>query len=90
VRTTPATPPSTGEPYYFTLFVRRASGPFLQVRQMKLPWRFTASSAITQFAVTPNNDGTANVGLSWLIGVGSTDGVTHYFTLTPVGINVDS
>jgi hypothetical protein len=30
------------------------------------------------------------VGLSWLIGVGSTDGVTHYFTLTPVGINVDS
>jgi hypothetical protein len=87
----PATTVANGRaPHYFTLWVRQSGGPFLQVQRLRLPWRFTVTSTITQFALTPNGDGSANVSLSWLIGGGNTNDVTHYLTLTPSGIIVDS
>jgi hypothetical protein len=73
-----------------TLWVRRGAGPLLRVEGLKLPWRFTATSTITQFALTPNSDGSGNLALSWLVGGGDTSGVTHYLTVTPAGIAIDS
>jgi hypothetical protein len=44
---------------------------------------------VAQFQLDPNHDQTANVGLSWYVQNGDPNDVTHYFTLTPTGINVD-
>jgi hypothetical protein len=90
VRTPASTPPATPEPYSFVLAVRRGAGPFVVVDRRQLPFRFTASSMIYQFAFDRNNDGTGNVGLSWYVKPGDTTDVTHYFTVTPTGINIDS
>ena len=77
-------------PYYFTLLARRGSAPFTTVQRLKLPWTFTNSSIMASFPVDANPDGTANVGLSWFVKNGDTNDVTHYFTLTPQGINITS
>jgi predicted Ser/Thr protein kinase len=90
VRTPASTPPATREPYSFVLAVRRGSGPFVVVDRQQLPFQFTASSMIYQFAFDRNKDGTGNVGLSWYVKPGDTTDVTHYFTVTPTGIRIDS
>jgi hypothetical protein len=81
---------STPQPYYFTLWARRGVRPFVRVQRLKLPWSFTASSLIAQFSLDANKDGSANVGLSWYVKHGDANDMTHYFTLTPQGINIDS
>jgi serine/threonine protein kinase len=82
--------PRTPVPYYFTLYARRGSQPLMTVERLKLPWPFTASSLIAQLQVDPNPDGSLNVGFSWFVRRGDTGDQTHYFTLTPQGINVNS
>lgn len=82
--------PTTPVPYHLMLMVRRFSAPFHPVQRLRLPFRFTASSVIADFALTPNPNGSANVGLSWAVKRGDTKNVTHYFTLTLQAIKIDS
>jgi serine/threonine protein kinase len=82
--------PGSREPYYLGLWVRHGLGPSHRVERLRLPWRFTASSVIRQFALNANSDGSANVSLSWFVENGQPDPVTHYLTLEPTGIAVDS
>ncbi len=90
VQTPAGTAPSTPEPYSFVLAVSRGGGPFAIVEKRKLPFRFTASSVIKQFQFDPSRDGTGNVGLSWYLKNGETNDQTHYFTILPTGIQIDS
>jgi hypothetical protein len=88
---TPAgTPPGKREPYYLTLWLRQGSAPFHRVQRLHLPWIFTQSSVIRQFALSANSDGSANVSLSWFVRDGQPGAVTHYLTLVPTGISIDS
>ncbi len=87
-------PPRGGSPgtpvaYYLTLSVRRGSRPLVVVHRLRVPYPFTASSAVADFSVSPNPDGTGNAALSWYVRQGDPTDVTHYFTLTPNRINVD-
>jgi hypothetical protein len=79
----------TPVPYYFILSARRGNEPFATVQQLKLPFSFTASSSVASFQLDPNPDGSANVGLSWFVKRGDATDVTHYFTVSPSGINID-
>jgi serine/threonine protein kinase len=81
---------STIIPYYLTLSARHGSDPLQTVQRLKLPWTFTTSSIIAQFRVDPNPDGSLNVGLSWFVKKGDTADQTHYLSLTPQGIDINS
>ena len=84
-----STPPTTPEPYYSRLSVRRGHGPFSVVETKQLPYQFTASSVVQQFTLDSNKDGSDNVGLSWYVKNGDTNDVTHYFTVVPTGVVVN-
>ena len=81
---------SRSVPYYFTLSARHGSDPFVTVQRRKLPWGFTTSSTVAQLQVDPNPDGSINGGFSWFVKRGDTTDQTHYFTLTPQGIDITS
>lgn len=53
--------------YYFTLLVKRGGKGFVLVDRMKLPYRFTADSAIADFSVSATTSGTASADLSWFV-----------------------
>jgi hypothetical protein len=88
--TSPTTSPETPVSYYFNLWVGRGNGPLMHVQRLKLPFIFTASSFISSFTLDSEPTGIGNVGLSWFVKNGDTSTVTHYFTLMPTGIAVDS
>ena len=89
VKPPPGASADTPVAYYFTLWVRRGSQPFVVVHRVKLPYPFTAGSNIADFSVDPNPDGGANAGLSWYRKQGDQSDITHYFTLTPSHISID-
>jgi hypothetical protein len=82
--------PARRVPYYFTLSVARGNRPATRVQQLKLPFAFTSSSVIAEFTVDPEPRGIANVGLSWYVRRGDANDVTHYFTLSTRGVQIDS
>ena len=85
-----STPPSTRVPYYLTEYVRHGRGPSNKVDRIELPWTFTASSVVADFRLDANPGGGGNVGLSYWVKNGDHTDQTHYMTLTPVAINIDS
>jgi protein kinase-like protein len=78
------------DPHFLTLFVRDGGAPFVRIQRLRLPWLFTASSTLNSFSLTPNGDGSGNIALSWIVGAGNANGVTHYLTVTPSGLTIDS
>jgi hypothetical protein len=90
VRAAPGALPATRRPLFLTLHARRGRAPFVLVESRRLPWRWTVGSIVTQFQLDPNPDGSGNVGLSWLVLPRDQNTVTHYFTITPQGININS
>jgi hypothetical protein len=72
-------------PYFVTLRVAFGSHPFVPVERVKLPYPFTSGSFVSDFSVTGEPDGTAQVALSWSVRPGGAT-LTRYFTATPGGI----
>jgi hypothetical protein len=52
---------------------------------VKLPYTFTSGSFVTDFSLTGERDGTAQVALAWSVRPGGAS-LTRYFTATPGGI----
>ena len=84
----PGSKSDTKVPYYFTLVVRRGDHPIVTVQRMELPYPFTADSAIADFEVDPDRDGTANVTLSWYRLPSDKTDFTRYFGLSPAQISL--
>lgn len=61
----------------------------MTVQRLKLPFPFTADSSVADFNVTPNDDGTAGVTLSWFRRRSDKTDYTRYFGLTPAQISID-
>jgi hypothetical protein len=81
---------SSSVPYYLTLSARRGSQQFVQVERLKLPFPFTASSALVNFGLSPSSDGEASASLEYYVKQGDSGAVTHYFTISPSQIKIDS
>jgi hypothetical protein len=72
-------------PYFVTLRVAFESQHLVPVERVKLPYTFTSGSFVTDFSLTGEPDGTAQVALSWSVRPGGPN-LTRYFTATPGGI----
>jgi serine/threonine protein kinase len=88
----PSAPASTRLPLYVTLQARRGAMPFVTVEQLRLPsrWVWTGTSVVTSFRLDPNPDGSGGIGVSWIVTPNEENAVTHYLTIGPQGIQVDS
>jgi hypothetical protein len=80
---------SSSVPYYLTLSARRGSQQFVQVERLKLPFAFTASTALVDFGLSPTSEGEASLSLEYYVKQGDSKSVTHYFTITPTQIKID-
>lgn len=78
-------PPRPDVPHFVTLRVAFASHHLVSVERVKLPYRFTSGSLVTDFSATGEPGGTAQVALSWSVRPGGAN-LTRYFTATPGGI----
>lgn len=83
-------PASTSVPYYLTLSARRGSQQFVQVERLKLPFPFTTSSALIAFGLSSASDGEASASLEYYVKQGDANSATHYFTISPSQIKIDS
>lgn len=72
-------------PYFVTLRVAYGSHPLVTVQRVELPYTFTSGSFVSDFSLTGEPDGTAQVALSWSVRPGGAN-LTRYFTATPGGI----
>jgi hypothetical protein len=81
---------SSPVPYYLTLFARRGDQQLVRVERLKLPFSFTASTALVSFGLSPSSDGGASASLEYYVKQGNSNAVTHYFTITPTRIQIDS
>jgi predicted Ser/Thr protein kinase len=63
------------------------------LQRLKMPHPFAQDSTIADFKVEanpdPNPDKTASLALSWFLHVGDQNDLTHYFEVTPHGIQID-
>jgi predicted Ser/Thr protein kinase len=85
-------PSGTSLPLYMTLIAKRGSMPFVTVQRLKLPpeWKWTKGSRVASFTLDPQPDGYGQIGLSWFVHAGDSNDVTHYITVGPQGLQLDS
>jgi hypothetical protein len=73
-----------------TLFARRGEQQLVRVERLKLPFPFTASTALVNFGLSPNSNGEASASLEYYVKQGDSNAATHYFTISPTRIQIDS
>jgi hypothetical protein len=76
------------------LFINEYSGkPAKLLQRLQMPHPWAQDSTIANFKVEanpdPNPGKTASMALSWYLHVGDKSGITHYFEITPHGIQAD-
>ena len=77
-------------PLYMTLYVGQPS-PLSKLDRIRVPFPFARDSYVSQFRPSANSDKTtASALLSWFLHPADKTIQTHYFELTPHGIQVDS